>query len=138
MPALFHKPTNMLGLMLGLVITATFSSPLMAVDCSQPDITLNSQAEVDNFQTNYGGGGTCDNITGNLSISGADIHSLTPLSALTSVRYGLGIEFNPSLTNLSGLSNLTSVGGLYINNNSALTSLGNLSALASVGDVFLG
>src|SRR5690606_34942976 len=41
---------------------------------------------------------------------------------------------NPNLTNLDGLSNLTSVGGyLFIDSNSNLTNLDGLSNLTSVG-----
>ena len=34
-------------------------------NCSPADITLASQNDVDNFQATYGGGGTCDMVTGN-------------------------------------------------------------------------
>ena len=50
----------------------------------------------------------------------------------------LSIESNAALTNLDGLSNLTSVGGyLYIEYNRALTNLDGLSNLTSVGGEYI-
>ena len=126
--------TRALSWPLGLVITALFSSSLMAVDCTSANITLNEQTEVDNFQTNYGGGGTCDTVTGNLTVDGDDIDNLSPLSALTSVGGILYIVDNAALANLDGLSALTSVGGISINGNAALANLDGLSALTSVSE----
>ena len=93
----------------GLIFSALFSSPLIAVDCSPNDITLSTQLDVTNFQSDHG---PCDTITGFLKITnGNDIADLSPLSALTSVGRELHIKNNGSLTNLNGLSALTSVGG---------------------------
>ena len=79
----FTKPIRILNRFLGLTMIAIFSSSLMAADCSDADITLNSQSAVDSFQATYG---TCDTVTGNLVIGpGADISNLDGLSALTSV-----------------------------------------------------
>jgi hypothetical protein len=74
--------TRALSLLLGLMISALFSSSLMAVDCTSANITLTSQTEVDNFQNTYGGGGTCDRVTGHIWVTGNDIFDLSPLSAL--------------------------------------------------------
>jgi len=72
-------------------------------------------------------------ITGNLTIHGSDIVDLTPLSTLTSVG-GLYVPNNAALTNLDGLGNITSVGWvLYVQNNDALTNLDGLGNITSVG-----
>src|SRR5690606_9891877 len=64
----------------------------------------------------------------------SNLTNLDGLSKLTSVGGYLNIYNNLSLTNLDGLSNLTSVGGyLYISTNSSLTNLNGLSNLTSVG-----
>src|SRR5690606_20292603 len=123
--------------------------------CPTGDVELYSQADVNNFATNYP---NCTEVSGILTIQGANITDLTPLSNLTSVggyfiigstsdlnnldgfsnltsvgRF-LRIESNPNMTNLDGLSNLTSVGGYsYISSNSSLTDLDGLSNLTSVG-----
>jgi len=126
--------TRALSLLLGLMITALFSPSLMAADCTSANITLTSQTEVDNFQTSYGGGATCDTVAGRLTVAGNDIVDLSFLSALTSVG-GLAINGNATLANLDGLSALTSVGEhLNIWGNDALTNLDGLSALTSVGE----
>lgn len=99
------------------------------------DITLTTQAQVDAFATTY----TCTELTGMLTISGADITNLHGLSAITSIGT-LYISGNNALTNLDGLSNLTTVGntcscfmpGLVIENNAALTNLQGLASLSLV------
>jgi hypothetical protein len=69
------------------------------------NIALSSQADVDSYQSNYG----CSVITGSLTISGNDITDLAGLSGITSVGT-LWIINNPALENLSGLHSLTSIG----------------------------
>src|SRR5690606_9775852 len=99
--------------------------------CPTGDVELYSQADVNNFATNHP---NCTEVSGNLTIQGANITDLTPLSNLTSVGGYLYIGSNSNLNNLDGLSNLTSVGGfLYIGSNSSLTDLDGLSNLTSVG-----
>src|SRR5690606_16971465 len=93
------------------------------------DVYLTSQALIDNYANHYS---NCTQILGDLYIS--TITDLSPLSNLTSVGGSLYIYNNPNLTNLDGLSKLTSVGGgLDISNNSNLTNLDGLSKLTSVG-----
>jgi hypothetical protein len=116
-----------------MVALMTLSLPVLGTDCTNPDITLNSQAEVDNFQADYGGVGGCDTVTGTLWAEGNDIYNLDGLAGLVNVEGTLWVFQNPVLTNLSGLANLTNVGGnLYIQINDALT---NLDGLANLTDV---
>src|SRR5690606_29817153 len=99
--------------------------------CPAGTVSLTSQAQIDDFATNYP---NCTEISGDLYISGSTITDLSPLSNLTSVGGYLRISTNSSLTDLDGLSNLTSVGGyLQIGSNSNLTNLDGLSNLTSVG-----
>src|SRR5690606_11911393 len=100
--------------------------------CPAGNVTLNSQAGVNNFATDYP---NCTEISGGLYISGGStITDLSPLSNLTSVGGYLYIGSNFSLTKLDGLSNLTSVGGyLFIYDNFNLTDLDGLSNLTSLG-----
>jgi hypothetical protein len=112
------------------ILTTTFCSVLWAQDCVPIDITLNNQGEVDSFQANHG---PCDRLQ-NLHIQGPDITNLNGLSALTTVDGKLGIQDNITLTSLSGLSALTSiVGDALIQNNAVLSNVNGLSALKSVG-----
>src|SRR5690606_7461152 len=102
--------------------------------CPTGNVTLYSQADVNNFATNYP---NCTEITGYLYISdigGSDITDLSPLSNIQSIGGFLNIYNNPQLTNLDGLSNLTQIGGyLDIYYNSQLTNLDGLSNLTQIG-----
>jgi hypothetical protein len=92
---------------------------------------LTSQAQIDNFATTYS---NCTVITNGLYVnSGFDITNLNGLSAVTSAA-GLYIENNPRLTDISGLSNITITGHLNIENNSLLTNLDGLESFTSSGD----
>ncbi len=82
------------------------SNVLTAQNCLPSGITFNTQAEIDNFSTDYPG---CSEIEGLLTILN-----------------------NDAITNLQGLSALTAVGGININNCSALTSLEGLENLGTV------
>ena len=110
-------------------IVETFCS----VDCSNENITLTTQAEVDAFPDNYLG---C-NVFAQLSINGLDITDLTPLSQINSVE-GFSIQ-NTGLTSLSGLQNVNvAVGPLgtlsfSINDNPNLISI---QALGNIADNF--
>lgn len=120
---------------------ALLSPPLLAAECTSDYIELNTQARINSFQSDYGGGATCDTVPGTLRIGGSDVVDLTPLSALTTIRDQFQIRQTNNLTSLEGLSALASVGGdqanaagsLYIFDNAGLTSLSGLSGLESVG-----
>ncbi len=107
--------------------------------CLPQGIWFSTQAQIDNFQTNYP---WCTEIEGDVSIwsIGVDITNLNGLSVLTSIGGYLAIGNIPwggnfSLTSLSGLDNLTSIGGyLKIEKNTSLTSLTGLEGLTSIGD----
>jgi hypothetical protein len=72
-------------------------------------------------------------ITGSLMIEGYFISSLSGLENITSVGGILYIWNNNALTSISALSNLTNVGGdLYIQDNDALTSLSGLENITSL------
>jgi len=94
------------------------------------DLVFASQAEIDAFPANYP---ACTQITGNITISGADITNLFGLAAIESITGTLLIENNPALNALNGLSALTSVGALHIRSNAALGSLAGLGGLTSAG-----
>ena len=97
--------------------------------CLPEGITFTTQEEIDSFQVNYPG---CTEIEGDVTIGGfnnpTDITNLEGLSMVTSIGGSLLINSlmagNQSLTSLEGLENLTSIGGdLVIENNETLSSL---------------
>lgn len=109
--------------------------------CLPNGILFSNQAAVDNFQVNYPG---CTEIEGNVIINGSDISNLNGLNVLTSIGYNLVIGsisqsgMNPNLTSLTGLDNVTFIGGnLYIQNNLVLENLAGLGALTTVTKKFI-
>ena len=117
------KPNTFYSFILFLFFVPVFSFGQV---CAGP-ITLSSQAEVDAF-------GPCTSITGSLTISGADITDLSPLSGLTSVGGDLRVRNNDALTNVDGLSGITSIGqDLEVFNNAALSNVDGLNGITSVG-----
>jgi hypothetical protein len=111
-----------------------------AQGCLPEGITFTTQAQINNFQTNYPG---CTEIEGNVMIGDingiCDITNLNGLSVLTSIggRLSIGIINTltlPNLTSLSGLENLTSIGGSLIVFSIPLTNMSGLEGLTSIGD----
>jgi hypothetical protein len=116
-----------------LLIIFGFSNMPVTAQTFVGDAFLTTQIEVDAF--NY------TEVTGYLliqeSVQGS-ITNLDGLSNLTTVGgLGLYIQSNSALTNIDGLSSLNSVVHVHIKNNSALTNLNGLSGLTST-EGFLG
>jgi len=119
-----------------LFIVLLVSSSVMSQPCLPEGITFITQAQIDNFQINHP---NCTEIEGDVVISGDYITNLNGLSVLTSLGGWLYIcnYNNDFLANLTGLDNLTSIeGGLYIEGYNVLTSLTGLEGLTSIGQEF--
>jgi hypothetical protein len=117
-----------------LIIAFLAINSAMAQGCLPDGITFTTQEQIDNFQIDYPG---CAEIEGNVIISGDDIVNLNGLSVLTSIggNFYIGGEDggNPNLTSLTGLDNLTFIGGyLSVNHCNKLTNLTGLNNLTSV------
>jgi hypothetical protein len=117
-----------------------FNYCTQAQGCLPGGITFTTQAQIDNFQTNYPG---CTEIEGNVTIGDPnginDITNLNGLNILTSIggRLSIGIINTlaiQNLTSLSGLENLTSIGGSLVIFSLPLTNLSGLEGLTSIGD----
>jgi hypothetical protein len=120
----------LIGLLISIQTTAQSDEPCES--CLPEGIALLTQSQIDSFQINYP---NCTEIEGGVWIEGNDITNLNGLSVLTSIGGYLGINGNDVLTSMTGLDNLTSVGGfLEIYDNEALTSLTGLYSLTIVGD----
>jgi len=118
-------------LLLLIALVAFSQTSGFAQGCLSSGITISSQAQIDNFQSNYPG---CTIIEGSASISGGDIVNLSGLNVLTQVYGVLSIGYNPVLTSLAGLEMLSMVGGSFIiGNNVSLVSLSALESLSYVG-----
>lgn len=103
-----------------------------AQSCLPEGITFETQAQIDSFQYNYP---NCTIIEGDVFIYGFyDITNLNGLTVLTSIGGNLRIGGNLALTKLTGLKGVTSIGGyLEIGYNYALTSLKGLSNVSAIG-----
>lgn len=101
---------------------------VMQANAQCGNVSLLTQANVDNFTTAYPG---CTTIT-NLYISGADITNLNALSGVTQVT-NLHIQNVPALTNYSGLNNLTTITGNFQFNGTSAATVTALSGVTSVG-----
>ena len=103
--------------------------------CLPEGITFTTQEEIDNFQVNHP---NCTEIEGDVTIDGDDITNLEGLSMVTSIGGNLFIgsyfgNTNAALLSISGLEGLTSIGGgLSVSNNEALISLMGLEGLSSI------
>jgi hypothetical protein len=90
------------------------------------DITFSSQGMINSFPIHYPG---CTQILGNTTIAESDYATITHLDSLLQINYikDLNVLHNAALTSLSGLANLTTIGGgLSVYYHSTLKSLSGL------------
>jgi len=124
----------MKNLTLMIIVLSSFQLTLSSQPCLPGGIIFSTQADIDNFQTNYP---NCTEIGGDVLISGNGITNLSGLTVLTSIGGSLRIDNNNSLISLAGLNALTVIGGyLDIVWNESLTSLTGLNTLTSIGGAF--
>lgn len=98
-----------------------------AQDCPATNYVLTSQAEVDAFP------GGCDHVLGSLTISGADITDLSPLSNIATIEDDLTIIGNPMLASLDDISGISDIRFFYIEQNPLLTSIDGFNGLTTLG-----
>jgi surface protein len=106
-----------------------------AQTCLPGGITFTTQSQVNNFPTNYPG---CTQVVGNVTINGTGITNLNGLSQITSIGGTLHIA-KCNASNLTGLGNLTTIGGdLKFNvppTNQYFNYLPNLNSLAALSNL---
>jgi hypothetical protein len=97
--------------------------------CLPEGITFSTQSEIENFHINYP---FCEQIEGDVTISGNLIDDLSGLNTISSIGGNLIISDNTNLTSLAGLENLSSIGeALIISNNDGLISLSGIDNINS-------
>ncbi len=104
-----------------IISLVSFQITTSSQPCLPEGITFTTQAQIDCFQVNYPG---CTEIEGNVTISGSDITNLNGLSVVTSIGGDLYIYYNDALTSLTGLNNIngSSISNLTISLNFLLSS----------------
>lgn len=129
------KSTLSRAVVITLFAVLLMSQNAWAMDCTSTHITLASQGAVDNFQATYGGGGVCDNVTGNLTVQGNSISNVDGLADLVNVGGHLIIHANVVLTDVDGLAGMINVGGeLRVSFNDILGDVDGLANIVSVGN----
>jgi|GEM_PF-370267 len=89
-----------------------------------------SQTDIDNFQTNFPG---CNELEGNFTISGNSITNLTGLNQIFSIGGNTEIKNCSGLTNFNGLNNISHIGGdVYVFHNESLINFSGLGNLVSI------
>ena len=128
------KRQMVLQSLIALLALSLCMNELSAQQCSNMNITLLSQSDVDNFQSTYG---VCDSLPAILRIGNGnitDIYNLTPLSNLRHVSQ-LIVTNNDNLLSLEGLENLNqnSISRLSITGNLLLNDISQLSGIGPIG-----
>ena len=108
---------------------------MLGLGCLPEGITFTTQADIDNFQTDYP---NCTEIEGNVQIEGDEITNLNGLSVLTNIGGRLRFYTCTVLPDLTGLENLMTIGGdliIYVwpSTTTSLTTLSGLDNLVTVG-----
>lgn len=103
--------------------------------CLPEGITFETQAGIDNFQSNFPG---CTEIEGNVLIKEDEITNVNGLNMLTAIGGKLRFYSCSVLASLEGLENLTSIGGdldIYVwpSSSSSLINLTGLDNLITIG-----
>jgi len=127
---------NKTTIVLLLMMSFFFAKETKAQCGAGTSVVLSTQTDVNNFISNYCTNflGFLTIIDNNDGV--ANITDLSPLATLTSVGQRLLIRNNFSLTSLNGLQALTAVngsGGLLLLNNTVLTDVSALSNLTTIG-----
>lgn len=119
-----------------LIIACVFSISFIFSQCPTGGFTLKTQEEVDSFIIKYA---DCTEYFGWLTINGdSSITNLSGLRNVESIGGGLIINHNTNLTNLEGLNNLKSIGSDFaIYNNRSLTNFKGLENLEKIGGYFI-
>jgi len=116
-----------------IVIALSFFTQIsLSAQCLPDGITFSTQTQINSFPTNYP---NCTVIGGTVTISGTDITNLDSLNMVTQVVGGLYIHDCSSLSSISALSNLDSLGWLSVNSTTTLSNfqgLDNITYLAGV------
>ena len=116
--------------------SSSFSFNTLIANVLDRGITLNSQDKIDEFsQNNYNiikGDLLLGNLTGPYGIPYSDISDLSSLESISAVEGSIIIHYNRLLTNLNGLQNIISAGGLRLLNLESLRSIEKLQNLAQL------
>ncbi|MDZ4707091.1 MAG: T9SS type A sorting domain-containing protein [Saprospiraceae bacterium] len=99
--------------------------------CLPEGIVFTTQGQVDSFNIYYPG---CNQIQGNVDITGPEIKNLDSLYSILSIDGNLQVLFADSLLNLKGLKKLQTIGGtLLLYETAQISSFVGLDSLKTIG-----
>ncbi|MFA7444660.1 MAG: hypothetical protein WCY89_01840, partial [Flavobacteriaceae bacterium] len=101
-----------------------------SLTCPVGDIVFVTQAQVDGFLLAYP---DCTEISGSLTIQGTGVTNLNGLTNITSIDGNLVINQATNLSNLDGLSSLETIGGNIGIAQSGVQNLNGLESLTAIG-----
>lgn len=103
---------------------------VMLPQCPIGDVTVNTQAEADNFKILYP---NCTTINGSLNIqNSSNITNLSGFSNITTVNGNINIFNNNVLTDCYGLRGIKRASNIYINQNSQLAEVNAFDSLSII------
>jgi hypothetical protein len=120
-----------------LILSSFIHATALSQSCLPEGITFSTQTQIDNFQSDYPG---CTMIQGDVDInSGGNITNLNGLSNITTIRGSLSIASNWFLFNFTGFGNLDTISGnLEIISNQSLNDLVGFENLDFIsGELFI-
>ena len=116
---------------LAVTIIIIFIQVILFGQCPPGDLMFTSQSQINDFGASYP---NCHEFDGSIIISGSGITNLNGLSGLTSIAGDLSFLYVSGLTNMLGLQNLSYIGGsLTILEAYTLNNLMGLNSLATIG-----
>jgi type IX secretion system substrate protein/receptor L domain-containing protein len=124
---------------IAILLLLAFFANGYSQSCLPDGVTFTTQTQIDNFSTNYP---NCDEIEGNVTITGSNISNLQGLNIITIIHGNLAVIQTDSLEDFSGLNNLISIGDQFIvgwwenNHNRRLKSFHGLENLRTIGSIF--
>lgn len=116
-----------------IIILTSLTQSIVFSQCLPDGIIFTTQAQIDSFQTDYPG---CTEIVGDVEINGYEIDNLNGLSEITAINGNLSILLNGSMSDLSGLNNLRSIGKYLDISANRIYSLNGLDSLITIGSGF--
>lgn len=132
----YHSSGKMLAITAVLVcMTWCVSFDSYSQSCLPDGITFTTQSQIDSFPINYPG---CTEIGGSVEIRGGDISDLSGLSNINSIGGKLIFIFCHSLHSLEGLEELSTIDSMLVfQQNYFLSNLSGLGNLSSIGTGFV-
>ncbi len=119
-------------ILLLILLILLIGETVFSQHCLPDGINFTTQAQIDSFPMNFP---NCTKIIGDVDINGDDINNLDSLISVISFNGRLTIRWNPVLSTLAGLNNVSSIDVLTFSGNYLLTDLSGFNNLDSLNSL---